>query len=122
DPLVLADRDELHFRGDDAAAGVVHLGYVGTGQRATRHRTVAETHGVELRVVFALAAEFRRQPGQRLGVAALGDPLRAQRAQATSEVDRRGRVGIGAGAVIDRQWGVVLAAEQGRGRRQADLS
>jgi len=58
EPLILADRDELHLRGDEAATRVVHLGDVGTRERTARRRAVAEAHRVEPRVVLALAAEL----------------------------------------------------------------
>jgi hypothetical protein len=40
--IVLADRDELHLRGHDAAAGVVHLADVGAGLGAARRADVRE--------------------------------------------------------------------------------
>jgi hypothetical protein len=41
------------------------------------------------RIVFARAAEFRRQARERFGVAAFFDPARAQRREARGEVDVR---------------------------------
>src|SRR5690606_39634537 len=122
DALVLADRDELHLRRDDAAARVMHLGHVGTGQRAARQWTIAETDRVQPCVVFALASELRRQAGQRLGVATLLDPAGAQRRQPAGQVDPRVGIGVGAGGVVDRERGVLLAAEDGRRARQFDLA
>jgi hypothetical protein len=64
-------------------------------------------------LVGADAAEFGGQAGQFFGVAALGNPLGAQGGQAGADVDPGGRVGIGAGAVVnvDRR---ILFTESGR--------
>jgi hypothetical protein len=56
--LVLADRDELHLRRDDAAAGIVHLGDVMAGLRAARRAYVLEAQLRERRVLLALATEL----------------------------------------------------------------
>src|SRR5579885_1013321 len=70
DALVLADRDELHFRRDDAAPRVVHLGDVGAGARAARATQRREPHVGELRSDGVAAAEPGTEIGQQLAVAA----------------------------------------------------
>ena len=120
--LVLADRDEFHLRGDDAAPGVVHLADVGTGPGATRQQPIREAHRAQLRVVFARTTEFGAELRQHVGIAALLDPARAQRRQAGSEVDARLRIGIRAGGVVHGDRRIVLAAEQGRRPGQFDLA
>jgi hypothetical protein len=65
-------------------------------------------------LVGADAAEFGGQAGQFFGVAALGDPLGAQGGQAGADVDLGGRVGIGAGAVVNVDRRVLFATESGR--------
>ena len=63
-PDVLADRDELHLRRDDAAARVVHLRDVGPGLRAARPALQVEAQLGELRIVEPLAAVARGRPGR----------------------------------------------------------
>ncbi|MPM54527.1 hypothetical protein SDC9_101305 [bioreactor metagenome] len=73
-----------------------------------------EAQFVESLVGGTLAAEFGRQVGQFLGVAALDDPLGAQRRQTGADVDLRRRVGIRAGTIINVDRRILLAAEAGR--------
>ena len=112
---VFPDGHVFHFRGDDALAGVVHLGNVHAGLGAARLAVQAgEAQFVEGRIGGALAAEFAGQIGQHLGVAALLDPALAQRRQAGADVDAGGRVGVGAGTVVDVDRRVLFATEGGR--------
>ena len=79
---VLADRDELHLRRDDAAARVVHLRDVGARLRAARLALQVEAQLGELRVGEALlavaprsgrrAARCRRAPRSSARAAAAG--------------------------------------------------
>ncbi len=78
-PLVLADGDVFHLRRDDAAPGVMHLADVGAGLGTARQHAIGEAHGIQLRIVLTRAAEGRAESFQRLRIAALLDPLRAQR-------------------------------------------
>src|SRR6185369_5714175 len=91
---VLADGDELHLGRDDAAARVVHLRHVAAGLRAARRALELETQLRELRIRKALTAVMRGRPFEQLGVAALFDPRRTQRAQPGADVDARGRVRV----------------------------
>ncbi|MNV41569.1 hypothetical protein D3C71_1332090 [compost metagenome] len=122
DALVLADGDELHLRGDDAAPCVVHLGDVGTGHRAARLQPRWETHRVQARVGFARTPEAGAQAVQQFGVAPLGHPAGPQRRQAAGEVDARGRVGIRARGVIHGDRCVFFATKQGWRAGQHDLA
>jgi hypothetical protein len=113
--VVFADGDELHLRGDDALAGVMHLADVPAGPGAQGLAVQAgEAQLVERRVGGADAAEVRGQIGQFLDVAAFGDPAGAQGGQAVANVDRGGRVGVGSGAIVDVDRRIPFAAEGGR--------
>src|SRR3546814_12273418 len=74
--LVLADRDVLHLRSDDAAARVVHLADVGAGLRHPRQPAVGEADRVQPHVALTAAAELGAQLRPRFGVAASPDPAR----------------------------------------------
>ena len=93
---VLADGDELHLGRDDAAARVVHLRDVGARPRAARRALQVEAQLGELGIGEALAPEARRGPLEELGVAALLDPLGAQRREPRADVDARRGIGVGA--------------------------
>src|SRR5690554_5224586 len=94
---VFADGDVFHLRRDDAFARVVHLRDIAAGLGATRMTVqVREAQFVEGRVQGALAAEFRRQAGELLGVVALVNPGLTQRGQPRADVDFGVRVGVGA--------------------------
>ena len=56
---ILADGDELHFRGDDATPRVVHLRYVASRLGAARFPMQIEAHPGELGVGKAPAAVRR---------------------------------------------------------------
>ena len=77
--LVLADRDELHLRRDDAAARVVHLRHVHAGLRAARLALQIEAQRRELGIGEALLPVARSRAVELFGVVALLDPARAQR-------------------------------------------
>ena len=111
--LVLADRDELHLRRDDAAARVVHLRDIGAGLRAARLAVQVEAQARELGIGEARLAERRRRPGELDGVAAFGDPRGPQRRQSLADVDRRGRIGVRPGRVVDGQRRILFRAERG---------
>ena len=95
--VVLADGDVLHLRCDDAGTGVMHMADVPArlGAQGLALQT-GEAQFVQGLVGSPLAAEFRCQVGQRLGIAALGNPLRAQRRQSVADVDLGLGIGIGA--------------------------
>jgi hypothetical protein len=67
----------------------VHLADVGTRPGPQRLADVRETQVAGALVGGADAAEDRGRAFQLLGVAALGDPPRAQGRQAGTQVDRR---------------------------------
>ena len=118
---VLAQRDELHLRRDDAAPRVVHLRHVAPGNGAARRalqavglaaqRGDARGRGAGRRRAGALAVVHRHggAAGVGLAVAARGDPARAHGLEAAAQVDQRGRVGVRAGGVVD---GDLLAVGQ----------
>ncbi len=120
---VLADRDVFHLRGHQAGPRVVHLAHVAVGQGAAGVALQAgEAQLGGGRVGRPFAAVAAGQCGQRLAVAALGDPLRAQRGQAAADVDLRLWIAVRAGAVVDGDRRVGLAAEGCRGVRLGDLA
>ena len=81
-----------------------------------------EAQFVEFGVGGTGAAEFGGQAGQFLDIAAFGDPLGAQGRQAAADVDPGGRVGIRAGAVVNIDRRVLLAAERRRRIVLTDLA
>ncbi len=100
--VVLADGDELHLRRDDALACVVHLRHILACLGAARGAVqVGKAHACQRGIGGLLAAIFRAQVGQDLGIAARLDPACAQRGQAGADVDLCGGVGIRTGAVVD---------------------
>jgi hypothetical protein len=119
---VLADRDELHLRRDDALACVVHLADVGAGLGLARRADVAEAQRCGLVIRRADAAVDRARAAQLLGVAARVDPGLAQRRQAGGQIDARTRIGVRSGSVVDRDRRVRLQALDGARCRQADLA
>uniref|UniRef100_A0A0N4ZJL5 NAD-specific glutamate dehydrogenase n=1 Tax=Parastrongyloides trichosuri TaxID=131310 RepID=A0A0N4ZJL5_PARTI len=121
-PLVLADRDEFHFRGDDAAARVMHLGDVGTCARTARQAARGEAHRIELRVMLAIATERRTQSFQPLGITAFFHPAATQCRQTSGQIDAHLRVGVRARRVVNGHRCILFSAEQGRRAGQRDLA
>ena len=73
-----------------------------------------EAQFVERFVGGANAAEFGSQAGEFFDVATFGNPLGTQGGQAGTDVDLDGRVGVGAGAVVNVDRRVLFATEGGR--------
>ena len=101
---ILALGDVFHFGGDNAAAGVVHLGDVRARLRAQRafHRVgelrdAARAIGAELAVVLRL----RFAAGIVLHVAARHDPVAALGREPGIDVDSGVGIGVGTGRVVD---------------------
>ena len=100
----LADRDELHLRRHHAGAGVRQLGHGAARQRAPRAAAGLLEDAVQVAVVVRLEPVvdgLHRTSVVRLGVAALGDPVRAQRGQAQPHVGAQLGVGVRAGGVVE---------------------
>ncbi|VUM29528.1 hypothetical protein PGKDCPLP_04316 [Stenotrophomonas maltophilia] len=121
-PLVLADGDEFHFRRDDAAARVVHLGDVGTCTRTARQAARGEAHRIELRVMLAIATERRAQSFQPLGITAFFHPAATQCRQTSGQIDAHLRIGVRARRVVNGHRCILFASEQGRRAGQRDLA
>src|SRR3546814_12546230 len=81
--LVLADRDVLHLRRDDAAPRVVHLADVGAGLCHAWQPPVGEAHRVQPPVALTAAAATGPQLAHRSGVSAFTDPPPPQRRTAS---------------------------------------
>ena len=120
--VVLADRDELHLRGDGTRPGVVHLRDVGPGLRAARRADVLETQGGQFGVFGAGAAVVRARAVQPLGVAALVDPGATPIRQTPGQVDGRFRIGVRAGGVINRDRRILFRHSGSHGRTLRDLA
>jgi hypothetical protein len=121
-PEVLANRDILHFRGNDALLRVVHLGDVGTGPGTPRVANVLEAKVGQLRVALALVAELRARAIQHLGVATLRDPGTTHLRQALQQVDAGIGVRVGTRGVVDGNGRVLFRAETGRRVALLDLA
>ena len=117
-PCVFADGDELHLRRDDAPTRIVHLGDVGTRAvdpcSAARLALEIETHPGQGRIDQPLAAVRRGRAVELDGIAALSDPVRAERRQASTNVDANARIRIRTGGVVDDDRRVRFDAERGR--------
>ncbi len=127
---VLAQRDELHLRRDDAASRVVQLRHVASGDGAPRRalqavglaaqRGDAGGNRTGRRRAQALAVVHRRggAAGVGLGVAAPGDPARTHGLQAAAQVDQRGRVRVRPRGVVDGD--LLAVGERDLAHRHAD--
>ena len=106
---VLAQRDELHLRRDDAAAGVVHLGDVAAGLRAERLTSQAGELLGRGRVAVAVSVVGRRRrarPGDGSTSPRSTDPRLAQRRQAAADVGGDSGVGVRAARVVQAERAV----------------
>ncbi len=122
EPLVLANRDEFHFRRDDAAPRVVHLRNIRAGAGTTRLRQRRKAHIGELARIRMPSRERRREIGELFRIAALGDPARAQRRQSRCEIDAERRIRVRPGRVVDDERHVLLGAEHRRRIVERDLA
>src|SRR5207253_7615927 len=102
---VLADGDIFHLGGDDAAAGVVHLGDVGPGLRAEdaladcgERLDSARPVGAELAIV--LWADLAL--GDFFDIAAAADPVAPKLGQTGHDVDALGGVAVRTAGVVER--------------------
>ena len=105
---VLALGHIFHLRRDDAAAGIVHLADVHAGFRAQdllrdigEGRDAAGAVGAKLAVVFRL----HFAGGIFLNIAAGHDPFAALLFEPGANIDGGGRIGIGAGGIVDADAG-----------------
>ncbi|SKN65762.1 Uncharacterised protein [Mycobacteroides abscessus subsp. massiliense] len=69
--------DKLHFRRDDALAGVVELGYIAAGFGAAWAGNLVETQMRSFRIVCAFGAVFAGKLGQDFCIAAFVQPCGA---------------------------------------------
>jgi len=98
--LVLANRDVLHFRRNDAFARVMHLRNIHARPGAARVTLEIETQLGELGVCGAAPPVFGSQVRQAFGIVALGYPFIAQAAADRTDVDRYLRIGVRARGVV----------------------
>ena len=116
---IFADGDIFHLGRDDAFAGIVHLADIVAGPGAQRALDDVGEGFDALRTVGAGEAVVLGLDGAAvilLDIATAGDPFAAERGEAGHDVDAGGRIGVGAGAIIDAQRR--LAA----GRLKVDLA
>ena len=112
---IFADGDVLHFRRDDALAGVMELGDVAAGFGPAGAAEVAETVGVEGGVGQPFPPVFGGEVLELLGVVTFRNPAFPEGRQPLTHVDGDVGVGVGAGGVIDIDRGVVFHAGAGVG-------
>ncbi len=111
--LVFADGDKFHFRRDDALTCIVHLRDIAAGLGAARLTHMGQAQFGKCGIGQASTAVGRGLLGQALGVATLFDPGIAQRGKAAAQIDADGRVGVGAGAVVNVDRRILFAAHAG---------
>ena len=99
--LVFADGGVLHFGGDDALPGVVHLRNALPRFCPAREVDARKARGADTCVREALAAVGGRKGGQRLGIAPVRYPRLAQARKALPDVYRGAAVGVGAAGVVN---------------------
>ena len=73
-PLVLADGDIFHLRGDDALARVVHLADILAGTGTARNAGVLKAQAGLGHIAGPLAAILAGQPGELLGIITFINP------------------------------------------------
>src|SRR5690606_26257616 len=91
-PAVLTDGDELHLRGDDALAGVVHLRHTLARPGPQGLVQGLETQMVEARIAQPGLPVLRGRAGELLHVATPQDPLPANLRQPPANVDAHVRI------------------------------
>ena len=97
--------DKLHFRRNDALAGVVKLGYVAACFGAARVGNLVETQMGGFRIVRAFSAVFAGKLGQDFGIAAFVQPCSADVRQTLFQVDVCRRIAVCAAGVVHRnRW------------------
>ena len=116
---IFALGDIFHLGGDDAALRVMHLTDIAATSGAENFlRDIREAgdaaRAVRPQLAVIFGADFAR--GIFLDIAALQLPFAAQGREAGADVDRGGRIGIGAGRVIHPHRRLA------RGRLQIDLA
>jgi len=115
---VLADRDELHLRGNLAAPRVVHLRDVRARLRPTRKPFAGEADGVQFRHRFARDAVDRARTAEFDRVVAARYPRRAQRREPRSDVGADVGVAVRTARIVDDVRFAVR--EQNLAHRHAD--
>ena len=100
---VLADGDVFHLGGDDAGAGIGQLGrsLARLGPERLAPGAIEHRHADGLARLEAVILGAMGAAGIMLDVAALENPLLAQRRQTLGDVHRRRRIGVRAGTVVD---------------------
>ena len=99
--LVFADGDEFHFRGNDATAGVVHLGDIGTGLCPQGFADVFKAQGSQLGIGLTRLAVAGTGAGQFLYITPFPYPGLTQGWQSLTQIDIKGRIGIRPGGIVD---------------------
>src|SRR5690606_1280611 len=109
---VLTMGDVDHLLGDDAGAGVLELRQRLALDAAEGPRLVREVAGERLAGDIAVILRPNLAPVVLLDVAALADPSLANARQTLLDVDRRARVGVRAGGIIDTERRLVRIGER----------
>ncbi len=105
----LTQSDKLHFRGDLAALGVVHLSDKCARFGPQRFAAPGKAHAVEGGIRFALPPVLGGRLRQLFDIVALQNPLPPLGRQALPDIDLCIRVGIGAAGVVELHCRVGIA-------------
>ena len=100
--LILPDRDEFHFRRDDAFLGIVHLADVVSGFGAERLANMRKPEVGQFRVRGSLTPVLGCDLRKFFRIPATLDPGPAQGRQAGAHINRHVRIGIRTGGVVNR--------------------
>ncbi len=100
--LIFSDRNELHFRCDDAASRIMDLGHVHAGFGFKRLANMLKPEFVQLGISCTKAAILGGDICQFDDIVPADHPAPAIGRQSSSRVDLYGWVGIGAGSIVDR--------------------
>ena len=107
---ILAQRDKLHFRRDNALTRVVELGDAASRFRAPGLRQLIETQMIEPVVCQTLLRIARAGVLQRFAIVARGNPVGAQLRQAALDVDNGIGIAIGASGIVNRHRLILFIA------------
>ena len=111
---VLADGSELHFRCNDALFRIMHLRDIAAAHCAARLANMLEAQVRKFRISLAFITKIRARTVQQPGIIAFINPAGTHIGQAPHQVNRRVRVRVRTGSIIDGNRRVLLDPETGR--------
>src|SRR5215468_4114110 len=116
---VLANRDVLHLRGDNAFSRVVHLGNVTAGLGAQNRTPGSFGEGFGVRTLLAIAVNIAAR--HFLHIAPSFDPLEAHRSETRPDIGCYARSGVWPGCVVNHN-GIILVTVTRMAARQSNRS